>query len=72
MIYPYVDFQIPWRSGKQCRERWHNHLDPNINKDTWTDEEGINNSIVFNLQLNHITLIFFIMQNVLCQKRIKN
>lgn len=27
------------RSGKQCRERWHNHLDPHINKDSWTDEE---------------------------------
>jgi hypothetical protein len=27
------------RSGKQCRERWHNHLDPNINKDYWTDQE---------------------------------
>lgn len=27
------------RSGKQCRERWHNHLDPNINKDQWTEEE---------------------------------
>ncbi len=27
------------RSGKQCRERWHNHLDPNINKDYWTEKE---------------------------------
>ena len=26
-------------SGKQCRERWHNHLDPNINKEQWTVEE---------------------------------
>lgn len=23
---------IPNRVGKQCRERWHNHLNPNINK----------------------------------------
>lgn len=31
---------IPGRSGKQCRERWHNHLNPNINKSkTWTVEE---------------------------------
>jgi Myb-like DNA-binding domain len=27
------------RSGKQCRERWHNHLDPNINKTPWSEEE---------------------------------
>ena len=27
------------RSGKQCRERWHNHLDPNINKDEWSEKE---------------------------------
>lgn len=24
------------RTGKQCRERWHNHLDPNINKKPWS------------------------------------
>lgn len=33
------DYNIPWRSGKQCRERWHNHLDPSINKEIWTQEE---------------------------------
>lgn len=27
------------RIGKQCRERWHNHLDPAIKKDAWTEEE---------------------------------
>lgn len=27
------------RTGKQCRERWHNQLDPLINKDTWTAVE---------------------------------
>ncbi|GAA5885688.1 hypothetical protein JCM16303_003115 [Sporobolomyces ruberrimus] len=27
------------RSGKQCRERWHNHLNPSINKSEWTAEE---------------------------------
>jgi hypothetical protein len=30
---------IPHRSGKQCRERWHNHLNPNINKQKWSIEE---------------------------------
>jgi len=30
---------LPGRKGKQCRERWHNHLNPDINKDAWTPEE---------------------------------
>ncbi|KAK1372482.1 transcription factor MYB3R-1 [Heracleum sosnowskyi] len=32
---------LPGRIGKQCRERWHNHLNPSINKDAWTIEEEI-------------------------------
>ncbi|KAL2936037.1 Transcription factor MYB98 [Bienertia sinuspersici] len=27
------------RIGKQCRERWHNHLRPDIKKDIWSEEE---------------------------------
>ncbi|XP_071900929.1 transcription factor MYB115-like [Coffea arabica] len=27
------------RKGKQCRDRWHNHLMSDIKKDTWTEEE---------------------------------
>ena len=27
------------RSGKQCRERWHNHLNPSISKVEWTQQE---------------------------------
>lgn len=30
---------LPGRIGKQCRERWHNHLNPEIRKDAWTPEE---------------------------------
>nr|XP_007138059.1 hypothetical protein PHAVU_009G177100g [Phaseolus vulgaris]ESW10053.1 hypothetical protein PHAVU_009G177100g [Phaseolus vulgaris] len=30
---------LPERIGKQCRERWHNHLRPDIKKDTWNCEE---------------------------------
>mmetsp|Transcript_41989 Transcript_41989/g.64295 ORF Transcript_41989/g.64295 Transcript_41989/m.64295 type:complete len:146 (+) Transcript_41989:793-1230(+) len=33
---------LPGRVGKQCRERWHNHLDPNITKTKWTLEEDKN------------------------------
>ncbi|WOG89103.1 hypothetical protein DCAR_0208339 [Daucus carota subsp. sativus] len=27
------------RAGKQCRERWQNHLRPDIKKDSWSEEE---------------------------------
>ena len=30
---------LPGRIGKQCRERWHNHLNPHINKTPWSEEE---------------------------------
>lgn len=30
---------IPGRTSKQCRERWCNHLDPNINKGSYTEDE---------------------------------
>lgn len=29
------------RTGKQCRERWHNHLDPTISKAPWSAEEDL-------------------------------
>ncbi|XP_054782204.1 transcription factor MYB3R-3-like [Prosopis cineraria] len=29
------------RIGKQCRERWHNHLNPDIKKDAWTSAEEL-------------------------------
>ncbi|TKS77320.1 Serine/threonine-protein kinase [Collichthys lucidus] len=29
------------RVGKQCRERWHNHLDPLVKKSSWSDEEDL-------------------------------
>ncbi|CAD6246818.1 unnamed protein product [Miscanthus lutarioriparius] len=33
---------LPGRIGKQCRERWINHLNPNIKKnDIWTEEEDM-------------------------------
>lgn len=30
---------LPGRIGKQCRERWHNHLNPDINKLPWSESE---------------------------------
>ncbi|KAG6480476.1 transcription factor MYB3R-1-like [Zingiber officinale] len=32
---------LPGRIGKQCRERWHNHLNPSINREPWMQEEEI-------------------------------
>ena len=32
---------LPGRIGKQCRERWHNHLNPNICKLAWTEREDM-------------------------------
>eukprot|EP00657_Telonema_sp_P-1_P010818 TRINITY_DN541_c0_g1_i1.p1 TRINITY_DN541_c0_g1~~TRINITY_DN541_c0_g1_i1.p1 ORF type:complete len:273 (+),score=-8.19 TRINITY_DN541_c0_g1_i1:218-1036(+) len=31
--------QLPGRKGKQCRERWHNHLKPEIRKEPWSASE---------------------------------
>lgn len=33
--------QLNNRNGKQCRERWRNHLRPELNKGDWTTEEDI-------------------------------
>ncbi|XP_019464038.1 PREDICTED: transcription factor MYB98-like [Lupinus angustifolius] len=37
--WAHVAQSLPSRIGKQCRERWHNHLRPDIKKEVWTDEE---------------------------------
>ena len=34
-----VASKITGRNGKQCRERWKNHLDPELKSCAWTDEE---------------------------------
>ena len=41
---------LPGRIGKQCRERWHNHLDPKVSKRKWTVEED---SLIVKLHLVH-------------------
>ncbi|CAF3894484.1 unnamed protein product [Rotaria sp. Silwood2] len=33
--------ELKGRVGKQCRERWHNHLNPAINKNPWTNNENL-------------------------------
>jgi myb proto-oncogene protein len=31
--------QFNGRIGKQLRERWHNHINPNIRKGEWSENE---------------------------------
>jgi hypothetical protein len=33
--------KLQGRTGKQCRERWHNQLDPLIKKEAWSEEEDM-------------------------------
>ena len=35
----HLALSLPGRIGKQCRERWVNHLSPDVNKARWTEEE---------------------------------
>lgn len=37
------------RIGKQCRERWHNHLNPQIKKSAWTEDED---RIIYEAHIN--------------------
>lgn len=34
-----IALMLPGRTGKQCRERWCNNLDPTLKKGAWTPEE---------------------------------
>lgn len=36
-----ISQSVPGRIGKQCRERWYNHLNPEIKKEAWTQEEEL-------------------------------
>jgi hypothetical protein len=36
-----ISSQIFYRSSKQCRERWMNHLDPNKVKGMWAPEQDL-------------------------------
>ncbi|XP_071697448.1 transcription factor MYB3R-3-like isoform X2 [Rutidosis leptorrhynchoides] len=36
-----ISKSLPGRIGKQCRERWYNHLNPDIKKDAWTLQEEL-------------------------------
>lgn len=48
--WTYIAKKLGGRVGKQCRERWHNHLDPNIIKTPFTAEED---SIILSLHAKY-------------------
>ena len=37
--WSFIASKLSGRIGKQWRERWHNHLNPDINNEKWTEEE---------------------------------
>lgn len=37
--WSFIAAQLEGRLGKQCRERWFNHLNPDIKKEAWSEEE---------------------------------
>lgn len=37
--WSYIGKFLPGRIGKQCRERWHNHLNPTLKKAPWCEAE---------------------------------
>ena len=39
--WSHIAEQLPGRIGKQCRERWFNHLDPSIVRTDWSKEEDV-------------------------------
>ena len=45
--WSFIASQMVERVGKQCRERWHNHLNPKIKKESWSEGEE------WNLYLTH-------------------
>jgi hypothetical protein len=36
-----VAMEMPGRTGRQCRERWTNYVNPAIGNDPWTEEEQL-------------------------------
>lgn len=39
--WSFIAQALPGRIGKQCRERWHNHLDPSIKKEPFSSNEEL-------------------------------
>lgn len=45
-----IAMSLPGRIGKQCRERWHHHLSPDVIKRKWTLDEDL---LIIKLYMEH-------------------
>ena len=70
-----VGESFPERTGKQCRERWYNHLDPSVKKGEWTIEvkdQIYRDLYQMQLELTSINYVYqqedIILQNKLLQE----
>merc|ERR1711964_492971 len=45
------------RTSKQCRERWNNHLRPNLRKCSWSEEEDLKLIDLYEKHGNKFTII---------------
>jgi hypothetical protein len=48
--WSFIAEHLPGRIGKQCRERWTNHLDPGVKKGNWSQSED---ELIIKLQRQH-------------------
>jgi hypothetical protein len=51
-----IALALPGRNGKQCSERWHNHLKPDINKQDWTSQVSLSLSLSLSFSRAHFSL----------------
>jgi myb proto-oncogene protein len=58
--WSFIARQLKGRLGKQCRERWYNHLDPNINKSAWTEEED---KVIIEVNIFILFILFILFNN---------
>ena len=56
-----ISTHLTGRLGKQCRERWYNHLSPKISKNPWTLEEDrvIVEVITYTYTYKYLILIIY-------------
>eukprot|EP00924_Labyrinthula_sp_SR-Ha-C_P009049 snap_masked-scaffold_2-processed-gene-11.17-mRNA-1 protein AED:0.07 eAED:0.09 QI:0/-1/0/1/-1/1/1/0/200 len=69
--WKFVEEVLPWRTSKQCRERWALSLDPTINKEEWSSDEDESLVSLQRLVGNKWTLIKELMNNNRTENAIK-
>jgi hypothetical protein len=62
-----IGSKLSGRTGKQCRERWHNQLDPGIVKQGWSEEEELKLQ-----EVNFIVMYIALYNSSFSNRRIVN